>query len=185
VNSSTPSGSSGSSLVGAADRHDDHIIHRISATGSQPPPLTESGPVFADPSGRRHRVLRYAGFAAMAGLVACLGAVVVAMTGGPQAPFTQWAAQHPPATSASGHVPLQHARSAAPGRGGTGGPSQDAPVAAPAASAPMSADPSPSPGARPSPSATARTPASPANPAGQTPPGHTKSPNPHRSSRAA
>jgi hypothetical protein len=183
MNTSTPSGSSGSGLTGAANRHDDHIIHRISEIESQRTPLAESGPVFADPSGRRHRVLRYTGLAAAAVLAACLGAVIVAMTGGPQAPFTQWAAQRLPATSASGHA------SARPAGGGTRGPLQDAPVAAPGASTPVPSSPSPFPGAspsaRPSPSATASTSAAPANPAGRTPPGHTKSPNPHRSASAA
>ncbi len=52
----------------------------------------ESGPVFTDSSGRRRRVLRYAGLAVAVALAVCLGAVAVAMTGGPQAPFTQAAA---------------------------------------------------------------------------------------------
>ena len=147
------------------------------------PADAESGPVFADPSGRRRRVLRYAGLAAAAVLAACLGAVVVATTGGPQAPFTQWAAQQLPAASASGHA------SARPADRGTGGPLQDAPVAAPGASAPVPSGPSPSPGAspsaRPSPSANATASAVSVNPAGRTPQGHTKSPNPRKSANAA
>lgn len=128
-------------------------------------------------------MLRYSGLAAAAVLTACLGAVVVAMTGGPQAPFTQWAAQQLPATSASGHA------SARPVGRGTGGPLREAPVAAPAASASVPSSPSPSPGAplsaRPSPSGAASTSAAPANPAGRTPLGHTKSPNPRKSANAA
>src|SRR6266567_4869992 len=74
----------------------------------------ESRPVFADPSGRRHQILRFAGFGSMAAIAACLVAVVMAMTGGPQAPFTQWAAPQAPATAKqnpqqAGTRPLDHA----------------------------------------------------------------------------
>ncbi|MBO0836848.1 MAG: hypothetical protein J2P28_15265 [Actinobacteria bacterium] len=48
-------------------------------------------PIFADPSGRRRRLMFRMGIAAAVALAACLGAVVVAIAGGPQAPFTQWA----------------------------------------------------------------------------------------------
>jgi hypothetical protein len=187
MNPSTPSGFPGSGFAGAPEQDRSQNIERIGATGTQCLPLVESGPVFADPSGRRRRVLRYAGRAAVACLAACLGAVFVAMTGGPQAPFTQWAVQPRPATSASGHVSARPAGRAS-GRA-TSGPSQNAPAAAPVASAPAPASPSPfqgaSPSAQPSVSATASTSAVPVNPAGKTPPGHTKSPNPHSSARVA
>ena len=179
MNPSTPSGSLGSGFAGGREQEHSQNSQGIGATGTQCLPLVESEPVFADPSGRRRRVLRYAGRAAVACLAACLGAVVVATTGGPQAPFTQWAVQPRPATSASGHVSAQPAGRA------TSGPSQNAPAAASGASAPAPASPSPSlgasPSARPSASATASTSAVAVNPAGKTPPGHTRSANPHSS----
>lgn len=61
----------------------------------------ESRPVFADPSGRRHRVLRFAGIGSMAVLVAFLAAVAMAVTGGPQAPFTHWAVPQASASRAA------------------------------------------------------------------------------------
>src|SRR5215472_4498050 len=54
-------------------------------------------PIFADPSGRRRGLLRRLGLIVAAALVACLAAILVSMAGGPQAPFTHWAA--PIATS--------------------------------------------------------------------------------------
>src|SRR5215469_4298133 len=63
-------------------------------------PAVHSRPVFADPSGRRRRAMRRIG--AISGLVLalCLGAVVVALAGGPAAPFAEWAAPHAPVTAA-------------------------------------------------------------------------------------
>ena len=60
----------------------------------------ESRPVFADPSGRRRKVLRFAGIGSMAVLAAFLVATVMAVTGGPQAPFTQWAVPQAPSPGA-------------------------------------------------------------------------------------
>ena len=56
-----------------------------------------SRPVFADPSGRRRRAMRRIGFVSAAALAICLGAMVVAMAGGPAAPFAEWAAPRAPA----------------------------------------------------------------------------------------
>ncbi len=123
---------------------------------------------------RRH-VLRLAGLGVAVMLAICLGAVVVAMTGGPQAPLTQWAAPRPPAGTPSGHAAQQGAAHAAGSRG------------APGAAGAVSTTPS----ARAVPSASAGTSATPAtslaatNSAGRTPPGQVKSPNPHKPSIAA
>ena len=134
--------------------------------GPPRPPLARliavhSRPVFADPSGRRRRLMRRAGLALAAALGVCLLAVVVAVAGGPQAPFTHWAAPKP---SAAGNgtgagLPPPHAR--------PGTPSPSVPG-------------SPRPSASRIPSATASP--VPTNPAGRTPSGQTKSPNPHKSS---
>ena len=61
----------------------------------------ESRPVFADPSGRRRKVLWFAGIGTMVALAAFLVAVLIALTGGPQAPLTQWAAPQAPPPSAT------------------------------------------------------------------------------------
>ena len=47
--------------------------------------------------------MRVAGLAAAVLLVVCLGAVVIAMTGGPKAPFTQWAAPQSQAPAPAGN----------------------------------------------------------------------------------
>lgn len=151
----------------------------------------QTGPVFTDPSGKRHRVLRRAGLTAAAVLVTCLGAVVVAMSGGPQAPFTQWAVAQQQTTPAPGHPSAQTARGGL-GPGVRGGPSRNSPGAV-AASAGGRASSSPraasSPSPAPLPSASASpstsTTAVPLNPAGKTPPGQAKSPNPHKPSSAS
>ena len=152
----------------------------------------ESGPVFADPSGRRRRVLRFAGLGAAAVLAVCLGAVAVAVTGGPQAPFTQWAA--PQATTTPGGHAGQSVAGHSVGRNGSAGSSGGQNLGGgtpgsttPNASGPASQSPSPSTGASatPSASATATQTTAPTNPAGKTPPGRTKSPNPHKPSSAA
>src|SRR5205807_8740968 len=62
-------------------------------------PAVHSKPVFTDPSGRRRRVMRRIGLVSAAALAICLGAVVVAMAGGPAAPFTDWAAPRAPAAA--------------------------------------------------------------------------------------
>jgi hypothetical protein len=159
----------------------------------------ESRPVFADPSGRRRRIMRRVGLGSAAALVVCMGAVVVAVAGGPQAPFTDWAAPH-----ARAAVPGS-GRSGTPDRGDNAGPSQPGAQSGRALSPLPSAGSSPRPGvsaapagsssrpggsaapsspAVPSSSSFAAAPSSPvpANPAGRTPPGSTRSPNPHTSS---
>src|SRR5262245_26945007 len=120
--------------------------------------LVDSRPVFVDPTGRRRRVLRRAGAGAVAVLVACLGAVVVALAGGPQAPFTHWADPRPTAPALPGH-----ARSGAHDRGRGVGPSQPDPQAGPVPSA------KPSPRPRPSVSPSSSSSPVPTNPAGHTP----------------
>jgi len=142
-----------------------------------------NGPVFADPSGKRHRVLRRAGLSAAALLVAAFaGAVIMAMSGGPQAPFTQWAVPQAPASS-------QPPARVAFDRGVRGGSARGSASASPARQAQASprADPSPSPAARRSASAapSGSTTAVPSNRAGKTPPGRVKSPNPHKPASAA
>src|SRR5438067_4270729 len=62
-------------------------------------PAVHSRPVFTDPSGRRRRFMRRIGLVSAAALAICLGAVVVAMAGGPAAPFTDWAAPRAPAAA--------------------------------------------------------------------------------------
>src|SRR5215469_2818511 len=109
--------------------------------------LVDSRPVFVDPTGRRRRVLRRASVGAVAVLVTCLGAVVVALAGGPQAPFTHWADPRPAAPALS-----SHARSGAHHRGrGAVGPSQPNPQAGPVPStSPTATRPRPRPSASPS-----------------------------------
>src|SRR6516164_9410930 len=102
----------------------------------------ESRPVFADPSGRRRRIMQRAGLGSAAALVVCLGAVVVALAGGPQAPLTGWAAPHALAAGVPSHI-----RSRTPDRGGgNAGPSQPGAQSGPA----MSPLPSAGASARPS-----------------------------------
>jgi hypothetical protein len=109
--------------------------------------------------------MRRAGLALAAALGVCLLAVVVAMAGGPQAPFTQWAAPKPPA----GSTQVGTGAARRPARAGTQTPSPSVQV-------------SPRPGASPTPSASSTASATLTNPAGRTPSGLTRSPNPHKSS---
>jgi hypothetical protein len=169
------------------------VISPVQRAADRYTPVVESGPVFADPSGRRHRVLRFAGLGAAAVLAVCLGFVAVAMTGGPQAPFTQWAAPQVPASppggqnsQAAGHSPGGRP-GAAPGSAGAQDPvAAGATGPAGAGTTPSrTASPSPSAGSLPSATATASTVSpAPTNPAGKTPPGHTKSAHPHASASA-
>lgn len=147
--------------------------------------------MFADPTGRRFRMLRVAGITATAALTVCLGAVVVALTGGPSAPFTQWAVPRQAAGTAghgTQHGAGQAGMTASPSPvGGTrtataapaGGPSASP---APSAAVKATAAPSPAASVTASPAASAAT-----NPAGRTPPRHTrtKSANPHASASVA
>src|SRR5690348_13394040 len=98
--------------------------------------------------------MRFAGLGAAVALAVCLGSVVMAMTGGPQAPFTHWAAPQVPASPSGGHN-SQAAGHSPGGRSGSAG-AQD-PVAAgatnpagagtaPSAGASRTASPSPSAG---------------------------------------
>jgi len=141
-------------------------------------PAVHSRPVFTDPSGRRRRAMRRIGLVAAAALAICLGAVVVAMAGGPAAPFTDWAAPRAPAAA-----PHNGGTIRAPARRTSLPPSSPRPG--------LALSPSPSAGSAPPPSgrATPQPTTSdtavggtsspvPTNPAGRTPPGHTKSPRP-------
>jgi hypothetical protein len=130
-----------------------------------------ASPVFADPSGRRRRLLRLLGAAAGLIIAVSLALITVGLAGGPQAPFISWAHPH------RGAAPTV---SKNPGDGSPPPPSAAVPVQpSPSADPQPSPSPSASPGPTPSESPTA-TPA-PTNPAGKTPPGQTKSPNPHKS----
>jgi hypothetical protein len=145
--------------------------------------LVHSRPVFADPSGRRRRIMRFMGLGSAAALAACLGAVVLAIAGGPQAPFAKWAAPHAPAAATSNHG------RATRGHDSGGSTVSPFPVAAQQGAAPSpspSPDPSPEQSTSGSPSASSSSSSPvPTNPAGNTPPGHTKSPNPRKSSHGA
>ncbi|HEX6856418.1 MAG TPA: hypothetical protein VF204_14080 [Streptosporangiaceae bacterium] len=134
-----------------------------------------SSPVFADPSGRRRRLLRLLGAAAGLIIAVSLALITVGLAGGPQAPFISWAHPHRGAAPTVSKHP------------GHGSPPPPPPSAAVPVQPSPSADPQPSPSGSPSPSPSASPSESPTaapaptNPAGKTPPGQTKSPNPHRS----
>jgi hypothetical protein len=142
-------------------------------------PAVHSKPVFTDPSGRRRRVMRRIGLVSVAALAICLGAVVVAMAGGPAAPFADWAAPRAPAAA-----PHNGGMTGAPARGTTSlPPSSLRPglAVSPSPSAGSAAPPSGSATPQPTTSDTAVGGTSspvPTNRAGRTPPGHTKSPRP-------
>ena len=143
-------------------------------------PAVHSRPIFTDPSGRRRRAMRRIGVVSAAALAICLGAVVVAMAGGPAAPFTNWAAPRPPAGATHAGVPVR-----VPARGTTSvSPPGPRPELAPAPSVSAGSPPSASGSVTPRPTASGTATASgtsspvPTNPAGRTPPGHTKSPHP-------
>jgi hypothetical protein len=114
-----------------------------------------------------------------AALAICLGAVVVAMAGGPAAPFTDWVAPRAPVAA-----PHNGGTTRAPAGGTTSlPPSSLRPgfAVSPSPSAGSAAPPSGSATPKPAASDTAvgGTPSpAPTNPAGRTPPGHTKSPRP-------
>jgi hypothetical protein len=143
-------------------------------------PAVHSRPVFTDPSGRRRRAMRRIGLVSAAALAICLGAVVVAMAGGPAAPFTNWAAPRAPAAATHDGAPVR-----VPARGTAGtSPSSPRPGLPPVPSAsagsapPASGSVTAQPTASGTAAASATSPPVPTNPAGRTPPGHTKSPRP-------
>lgn len=130
----------------------------------QPEQQHQQAEVFTDPSGRRRRRLRRLGQTAMVALALCLVAVVVAMAGGPRAPFSGSRPQSQSTTPASQAVTHHH-------RERTGGGT----VANPGSTSPsreMSQSAKPTPG--PSASAVAT------NPAGHVPPGRNRTPNPKK-----
>jgi predicted lipid-binding transport protein (Tim44 family) len=125
--------------------------------------------VFADPSGQRRRLMRWMALGLAALMIACLVAVVVALAGGPEAPFTHWIVPNQPAAAGQGHGSGQAGSAHHAKRGATKPAPQPAPGPSGSA-ARSSASPSSSP--------------VPTNRAGKTPPGRSKSPNPHRSHAA-
>lgn len=134
-------------------------------------------------------MLRIAGITATAVLAVCLGAVAIAMSGGPSAPLTQWAVPRPAGTA--GHDTAHGAGQA--GVTASPAPSGGTRSAATAPGGGLSASPAPSASASagatvtPSPAASASAAPAATNPAGRTPPGHTptKSANPHASASVA
>jgi hypothetical protein len=120
-------------------------------------------PVFADASGRRRRVLRRLGLMLAGLMVLFLGAIVVAMAGGPQAPLVQWAAPPHHAASAAGPSPASQRK--------------------PQPHVVAQGIPSPQPSPQPSAHATSGTPRPRhTNPGGHQPYGRNKSPNPRKHS---
>lgn len=149
-------------------------------------PAVQTSPVFADPSGRRRRVMRRIGFTSAAALAICLAAVVVAIAGGPTAPFTEWAAPQAPAAASHGNGP---ALRRSPDHGGAslsplGSQSEPTPSPAPSASQSVSPTARSSASGSPTTSSSSGSPV-PTNPAGRTPPGRTKSPRPGNGSHGA
>ena len=129
----------------------------------------------------------FAGLGAAVALAGCLGAVAVAMTGGPKAPFTQWAAPQTPASTPGGHGAASRSPNASASAGAQDGASGFAgptPSAGSAGTASPSASAGSSPSSIPTASAAAGKSPVPTNPAGKTPPGHTKSARPHSSQNA-
>lgn len=142
---------------------------------TQPPELPrsrragrhETGPVFADPSGQRRRLLRVFGAAASALLVGALIVAGIGLFGGPDTPFSVFSAHghgdqggsDPGKKSDQGGYP----GTSAPGAGST------------SHGASRSRSSTPSPTASPSSSP------SPTNGAGKTPPGRSRSRRPHPS----
>jgi hypothetical protein len=124
-----------------------------------------TGPVFADSTGQRRRLMRMLG---AGGSVLLLGAVIlvgIGLSGGPDTPFTVFGA---PATH-------RHA-DGRPAPGSASSPPTGTPITPARSRAPSptkSADPSPAPSPTSSPA--------PTNRAGKTPPGHSRSQNPHPS----
>src|SRR6185437_7853980 len=59
-------------------------LSAVSRHGIATLPFVESRTVFADLSGRRRRLIRRLGIASACALTICLGAVAVALAGGPQ-----------------------------------------------------------------------------------------------------
>jgi hypothetical protein len=135
----------------------------------------ETGPVFADPSGQRRKLMRVFGAAASVVLVGALIIAGIGLFGGPNTPFSVFGA---PAATDHGHQGTT-------GRGnGTAPGSSSRPPDAPSSSAPAgSSKPSPSPSTsrRRSPTPTPSSSPSPTNKAGKTPPGQGRSKTPHPS----
>jgi hypothetical protein len=137
----------------------------------------ETGPVFADPSGHRRKLMRVFGAAASVVLVGALIIAGIGLFGGPNTPFSVFGA---PAAKDHGHR-----GATGTGTGNAPGSSSRSPTDAPSGSASRSGKPSPSPSpstsrhrsATPTPTSSP----SPTNPAGKTPPGQDRSKTPHPS----
>jgi hypothetical protein len=139
----------------------------------------ETGPVFADPSGQRRRLMRMMGAGGSVLLVGALILVGISLFGGPDTPFSVFGApiaqrQGQPGTGGAG----KQSGPSAPGRPAPGsGSSSSRPGQH--ASPTRSGAPSPSRSAPTSPTASPSS--TPTNGAGKTPPGRTKPPQPHPS----
>jgi hypothetical protein len=137
----------------------------------------ETGPVFADPSGQRRRLMRVFGAAASIVLVGALVMAGIGLFGGPNTPFSVFGA---PASGDHGHQGTT-------GQGASGGPASasslpaGAPGSGPAHSGSRSPSPSPSASRDQSPAPTPSISPTPTNKAGKTPPGQSRSKQPHPS----
>ncbi|MDR2984827.1 MAG: hypothetical protein LBV34_08295 [Nocardiopsaceae bacterium] len=125
----------------------------------------ETGPIFADPTGQRRRLLRVVGAAASVLLVGALIVAGIGLFGGPNTPFSVFGA--PPANG-KGHPGGDGDRAPASGAASNPGPSR-------------SATPSPSGSGSHSRSPRASRSPSQTNKAGNTPPGLSRSKKPHPS----
>jgi|SRR6185437_14797372 hypothetical protein len=137
------------------------------------PDWQETGPVFADPSGQRRKLMRVFGAAASVVLVGALIMAGIGLFGGPETPFSVFGA--PPAPARGHHGPA----------GSAPGSSRSMQPNAPSGSGPAhSGQPSPTPTpsrSRHSPSPTPTSSPAPTNKAGRTPPGQGRSKSPHPS----
>src|SRR5215472_14336204 len=123
--------------------------------------MSDSGPIFSDPSGQRRRLMKAAGVAGSLLLVGALVLVGLSLFGGPNTPLSVFVKPPSPA-GRSGHESPGHAGSVS----GT--------------SAPRARSESPAPRPSPSGKGTGQSASpTPTNPAGKTPQGHRRSPSRH------
>ncbi|HEX5189781.1 MAG TPA: hypothetical protein VFW16_09585 [Streptosporangiaceae bacterium] len=134
----------------------------------------QTGPVFADPSGQRRRLMRVIGAAASMALVGALVLAGVGLFGGPDTPFSVFGAPAKP-THGPGAAGPRGSGGRAPGSasGVPGAPSAPARSGKPSPSPSTSQDHSPTPTPTSSPT--------PTNKAGRTPPGQGRSKRPRPS----
>jgi len=140
----------------------------------------ETGPIFADPSGQRRRLMRMAGAGGSVLLVGALILVGIGLFGGPNTPLSVFGAPVAHGRSGTGGAGKQSGAHSAPGRPTPGaGSSSSRPGQH--TSPTLSGSPSPSHSAAPSPTASPSSSPTPTSTASMTPPGHTKTPHPHPS----